>query len=588
MLECAVAIVGAGPTGMMLAAELRLAGVDVQLLERRPDAQLTGSRAGGLQSRTIEVFDQRGIAERFLAEGTPAQVQGYGGVVLDISDFSTRYPYGLALWQNRIEAILAEWVAELGVTTRYGSDVVEVTQNDDGVIVRLADGHPIHAQYVVGCDGGRSLVRKAAGIEFAGWDATVSNLIAEVEYRDEPEWGLRQDAQGVHGITRLAAGGGSGATGRPDGSAGGRSGGDRSAGGRSGGDRSAGGRSGGDSSAVGGAWESSAASRDTVRIVLTERTLQQGSDPTLADLSSAMREIWGSDFGVHSPTWISRFTDAARQATTYRSGRLLLAGDAAHVHYPAGGQGLSIGVQDAVNLGWKLAQVVSGVSPDALLDTYESERHPIAARVLQDTLAQVALRRTDPRSRAVVAAVTELLGFDAARRSFAGRLSGLGVHYDLAPSGSDSDVHPLVGRRMPDLDLVVDGRPARAFTLLRDARPLYLGFDAPVEWTAMAAAAPRVRALQGSTTGHWMLPDLGEVPPPRAVLVRPDGYVAWAAASEPAASQPATFGPAVPGPGAPEPDVPEPAVPGSAAGTVPPSTASLRAALREWFGGMAS
>ncbi|MCU1482723.1 MAG: hypothetical protein JWQ19_3509 [Subtercola sp.] len=534
MHECAVVIVGAGPVGMVLAGELALAGVDVRLLERRPSQQLAGSRAGGLQSRTIEMFDQRGIADRFLNEGTPAQVQRFGEVTLDIGDFPTRHPYGLGLWQNRIEAILAEWIGELGVTIEYGCEVTAVEPDDTGVTVRVAGGHPyaeatdaetavgsvneaaqtagehtLRAQYVVGCDGGRSLVRKAAGIAFEGWDATVSNLVAEVEYTIEPEWGMRKDKDG------------------------------------------------GGSNGIGPIENGSS----IIRVVVTESELNQGaSDPTLADLSEAMVAVWGTDFGVHSPTWISRFTDAARQATAYRAGRILLAGDAAHVHYPAGGQGLNIGVQDATNLGWKLAQVVAGASPDSLLDTYEAERRPVAAQVLQDTLAQVGLRRADARSTAVASAVAELLSLDQARKHFGARLSGLGVHYDLGPgaggaaaagataagpaSGTGAAAataaaptggaaaagaaeHPLLGRRMPDLDLLVEARPARVYELMHGARPLLLNFAGSFANGLTAAWNDLVTTIDATYTAVWELPELGLVAAPAAVLVRPDGYVAW-------------------------------------------------------------
>ncbi len=295
MREHAVAIAGGGPTGMMLAGELALAGADVALVERRPDHMLVGSRAGGFHSRTIEVLDQRGIAERFLAEGKVAQVATFGTTVLDVSDFPTRHPYSLGIWQNQIERIMAAWIAELPVRVSYGSEVTGFVQDDAGVDVRLSDGESLRARYLVGCDGGSSLIRKAAAIEFPGWDATRSNLIAEVEVTEEPPRGVRRDAIGVHGLHRMEDG-------------------------------------------------------VTVRVVVTEQRLGPSSEPTLRDLSEALTTVYGTDFGVHSPTWISRFTDMTRQAAAYRAARVLLGGDAAHVHYPVGGQGLSLGVQDAVNL----------------------------------------------------------------------------------------------------------------------------------------------------------------------------------------------------------------------------------------------
>jgi 2-polyprenyl-6-methoxyphenol hydroxylase-like FAD-dependent oxidoreductase len=471
MTQHAVVIVGGGPTGLTLAGELALAGVDTVILERRAGQELAGSRAGGLHARTIEVFDQRGIADRFLSEGQVAQVAGFSGIALDISDFPSRHPYGLGLWQNHIERILAGWVDELGVAVRYGSEVTGFSQDDTGVDVQLSGGGTLRADYLVGCDGGRSLIRKAAGIEFAGWDPTTSNLIAEVELGDaeEPELGVRRDARGIHGIGRVEYE-------IRDG-------------------------------------EIVYADSGPVRIGVTEDHIGSG-EPTLRDLKEAVAAVYGTDYGIHSPTWISRFTDMTRQATSYREGRVLLAGDAAHVHAPDGGQGLNIGVQDAVNLGWKLAQVVHGTSPDSLLETYQAERHPIAARVLRNTMAAVALRRADDRTAALRDTMTELLGLDEPRKVFGGVMSGLEIHYDLGEG------HPLLGRRMPDLDLVTTDGPVRVFTLLHDARPVLLNlgergaFDTP--WSVYAEYA-----------GEWELPVLGKVAAPVAVLIRPDGYVAW-------------------------------------------------------------
>src|SRR5919206_272327 len=410
MTEHAVVIAGGGPTGLMLAAELALAGVDVAIVERRARQDLVGSRAGGLQSRTIEVLDQRGIADRFLSQGQVAQVQGFAFNRLDISDFPTRHNYGLGLWQNHIERILAGWVDDLAVPIYRGREVTGFAQDDTGVDVELSDGPSLRADYLVGCDGGRSLIRKAAGIEFAGWEPTTSHLIAEVEMAEEPAWGLRRDALGIHGLGRLEDGRG-------------------------------------------------------VRVMVTEPRLGRTDEPTLRDLSEALVAVYGTDFGIHSPTWISRFTDMARQAASYRKGRVLLAGDASHVHYPAGGQGLNIGVQDAVNLGWKLAQVVNGTSPESLLDTYHAERHPVAAMVLRNTMAQVALLRTDDRTNALRETMSELLSMVEPRRRLAAEMSGLDVHYDLGEG------HPLLGRRMPDLEVATASGSLRVFSLLHDGPP---------------------------------------------------------------------------------------------------------------------
>jgi 3-(3-hydroxy-phenyl)propionate hydroxylase len=256
------------------------------------------------------------------------------------------------------------------------------------------------------------------------------------------------------------------------------------------------------------------------RVMVTERQVGPAGEPTLRDLSEALIAVYGTDYGIHSPTWISRFTDMARQAASYRKGRVLLAGDAAHVHYPAGGQGLNLGVQDAVNLGWKLAQIVRKTSPESLLDTYHAERHPVAATVLRNTMAQVALLRTDDRTNALRETISKLLGMDEPRKQVAADMSGLGIHYDLG------DGHKLLGRRMPDLDLVTANGPLRVFTLLHDARPMLLNLSGPGGFD-ITPWADRVNLVDATCVGPWELPALGAVTAPDAVLIRPDGYVAW-------------------------------------------------------------
>jgi 3-(3-hydroxy-phenyl)propionate hydroxylase len=465
MTEHAVVIAGGGPAGMMLAAELALAQVDVAVVEQRLDHVLVGSRAGGFHSRTIELFDQRGVVDRFLAEGQTAQAAMLGTTVLDMSDFPTRHPYSLGIWQNQIERIMAAWLAELPVRIYYGREVTGFAQDDFGVDVEVAGEESLRAQYLIGCDGGRSLIRKSADIDFPGWDPTKSNLIAEVELTEEPPLGIRHDAIGVHGLHRMEDG-------------------------------------------------------RTVRVIVTEKQLLLNSEPTLSDLSEALIAVFDTDFGIRSPTWISRFTDMTRQAEAYRAGRVLLAGDSAHVHYPAGGQGLSLGVGDAVNLGWKLAQVVHGVSPESLLDTYHSERHPVAARALQHTMAQGALQRRDERMKPLIDLVSELALMDEPRKRVAGTISGLDIHYDLGEG------HPLLGRRMPDLDLMSADGPLRVFALLHEAKPVLLNlgeagaFDI-TQW------ADRVQLIEAEYVGSWELPVLGTVIAPVAALIRPDGYVAW-------------------------------------------------------------
>ncbi|MGH8995566.1 MAG: FAD-dependent monooxygenase [Acidimicrobiales bacterium] len=467
MTDHAVVIAGGGPTGLMLAAELTLAGADVVIVERRASQELDGSRAGGLLPRTLEVLDQRGIAERFLSEGEGQHPSvGFAYIPLDVSDFPTRHNYALALWQRDFERILADWVlAELGVPIVRGCEVVSLAPDETGVDVELSDNTSRRAEYLVGCDGGRSVVRKAAGIDFPGLDPSVSFMIAEVDMRDEPKIGVRPEGGGIGPVNRVDGGGPFG-------------------------------------------------------VVVREREVDHTDEPTLQDLRDALIGAYGTDFGVHSPNWISRFTDMSRQAASYREGRVLLAGDAAHVHPPHGGQGLNTGVQDSVNLGWKLAQVVKGTSTESLLDTYHAERHPVGARVLHNTMAQIALTSPDDRHQALRETMAELLGMDDPRKHFAAMLTGLAIHYDLGVG------HPLIGRRMPDLDLQTPAGPTRVYALLHDAQPVLLnlgelgGFD-------IAAWSDRVRLVDAKHEGVWELPVLGEVAAPNAALIRPDGYVAW-------------------------------------------------------------
>src|SRR5438309_159899 len=367
MTEHTVVIAGGGPTGLMLAGELALAEVDVAIVERRPSQDLPGSRAGGLHARTIEVLDQRGVADRFLSQGKVMQVAGFAMIPLDISDFPTRHNYGLALFQERIERILAAWVEELSV--------------------------PIYR-----------------GREVTGF--------------------------------------------------------------------------------------------------------------ALDELREALIAVYGTDYGVHNVTFLSRFTDTTRQAASYRERRVILAGDAAHVHFPAGGQGLNIGVQDAVNLGWKLAQVVNGSSPVNLLDTYHAERHPVAARVLRNMMAQRALGADDERTVALRGILAEVLTMDQPRKHIAAMISGLDVAYDLGGG------HPLLGRRMPDLDLVTADGPIRVFSLLHSAKPVLLNFGQAGGFD-IAPWVERVQLVDATYAGSWELPVVGEVTAPSALLVRPDGHVAW-------------------------------------------------------------
>jgi 3-(3-hydroxy-phenyl)propionate hydroxylase len=467
--EFSVVIVGAGPTGLMLAAELTIAGIDTVVVERRSDQHVDGSRAGGLLPRSLEVLDQRGVVDRFLDAGYTVPAHGFAGIPLDLSDLPTRHNYVLALRQSEFEPILADWVVgELEVPIVRGCEVAGFVQDDDGVQVELADDRGLESRFLIGCDGGRSIVRNTAGIPFVGSEPTRSWIVAEVDTSDDPDPGMRYDAAGLHGINRVGEAG-------------------------------------------------------PVRAVLTERSLGAG-DPTIDELRDALFAVYDTDFGLHTVHWMSRFTDVTRQAVTYRDRRVLVAGDAAHIHPPHGGQGLNTGVQDAVNLGWKLANVVLGRSPDTLLDTYHDERHPVAQRVLHNTLAQVALTSGGDRHKALRDTMTDLLGATETRDQIAAMLCGLDIHYDLDPS---TDAHPLVGRRIPDIDLDTPGGPTRMYEHLRDARAVLVHFGDTGD-TEVPATAQHVRRVHALDNGTWDLPLLGSVQPPAAVLIRPDGHVGWA------------------------------------------------------------
>ncbi|MBV9035314.1 MAG: FAD-dependent monooxygenase [Acidobacteriaceae bacterium] len=459
-------IAGGGPTGMMLAGELALAGVDVAIVERRGNQNLEGLRAGGLHPRTIEILDQRGIADRFVSEGQAIRFAPFAGTTLDISDLPTRHSYFLAIWQTHVERILADWVGERAVPIYHGREVTGFAQDETGVDVLLSDDRSLRAKYLVGCDGGRSLIRKKAGIAFPGWDPTTSYLIAEVETAQEPAWGLHRSEKGIHAIGKLDQG-------------------------------------------------------QRARVVLQEHRFGRDDQPTLHDVREALLGAYGTDYGLVSAAYISRFTDMTRQAAAYRNKRVLLAGDAAHVHSPKGGQGLNLGIQDAANLGWKLAHVVHGRSPERLLDTYHAERHPAGARVLRNTMALTALDRHDDCIGALRETMCELMRRDETRQQYFAMMCGLDIRYDLGEG------HPLIGRRMPDLDLTTVNGRRRVFGLLHNARPVLLNLGEPGAFD-ITPWADRVPLMGARYAGAWELPVIGQVPPPAAVLIRPDGYVAWA------------------------------------------------------------
>ncbi|WP_394425986.1 FAD-dependent monooxygenase [Streptomyces sp. SGAir0957] len=471
-----VVIAGAGPTGLMLACELRLAGVDVTVVE--PLARRSGeSRAGGIHSRTLELLDQRGIVDRFLDEGELQPVGHFSGLYLDFDESESRHPYPLMILQSAVERLLEERADELGARVRRSCEVSGLVPDRDGVTVELRSGDtvpaPLRARYLVGCDGGRSTVRRLAGIGFPGTDATMTALIGDVEVPELPEdyvW-VRRTPAGDYSAIAFEPG-----------------------------------------------WH---------RVITSEFDRVAGRDEavTFEQLKESMVRVAGTDFGMRNPRWVSRFSDAARQADRYRAGRVLLAGDAAHIHFPAGGQGLNMGVQDAVNLGWKLGAVVRGDAPDGLLDTYHAERHPVAERVLQNTRAQSALVRPGPQTDALREVFGALMVFDDVNRYLRHLLTALDLRYPV-----DGD-HPLAGRRVPDADLKTPEGVVGVHELLHAARPVLLALDGGA-WAARAAGGwtDRVDVVEAhSEDDHWPVPAVGDVPAPAALLIRPDGHVAWAA-----------------------------------------------------------
>ena len=456
-MDCDVTVVGGGPTGVMLAAEVRRHGVRVLVLER--DAEPTRVvRALGLHARSIELLDQRGLLDRFLPLGTQYPIGGFfAGISKPVPDrLDTAHPYVLGIAQPITERLLTEHATELGVEIRRGHDVVGLSQDDSGVTVDLADGTQMRSRYVVGCDGGRSTVRRLLGVGFPGEPARREWLSGEVEVTAPPA----EVAAVVTEVRRTQRGFGVGPSGE---------------------------------------------GLHRVVVPAEEVAEDRAVPPTLEEVRRRLRAVAGTDFGVHSPRWLSRFGDATRQAERYRTGRVLLAGDAAHVHPPVGGQGLNLGLQDAFNLGWKLAAEVHGWAPPGLLDTYHAERHPVGADVLDTSRAQAELLSTRPGPQAVRRLLADLMDVDEVVRLLVERTTAIGVRYDVG------DGHRLLGRRLRDVRLT----RGRLYPLLHRGRGLLLD---PARRLSVTGWADRVdHVVDGS-------PELDDVP---AALIRPDGHVVW-------------------------------------------------------------
>ncbi|MEV5966959.1 rifampin monooxygenase [Kribbella sp. NPDC051952] len=452
-----VIIAGAGPTGMMLAIELRLRGVQVVVLERDP-APTGHVRALGIHVRTIEMMDQRGLLEQFLANGQQYPMDGhFAGIPAPRPvQLNTTYQYTLGIPQPVTERLLTERAVELGTEIRRGTSLTGLSQDDDGVTADLADGTQLRSRYLVGCDGGRSTTRKLLGIGFPGEPASTEWLTGELEVGVTAE----EVATVVTEIRKKNLLFGVGPSG----------------------------------------------TEGLFRAVVPAAEVAEDREipPTLEELKQQLQVYAGTDFGIHSPRWLSRFGNASRLAEQYRSGRVFLAGDSAHVHPPIGGQGLNLGVQDAFNLGWKLATTIDGSAPDGLLDSYQAERHPVATAVLDIVRAQTELMTTEPGPQAVRRLMTELMGFEDAHQYLVERITGIGIRYDFG------DEHELVGRRMRDLELA-DGR---LYERMRDGRGLLLD---PAGKLSVEGRADRV--------DHVV--DVSEQLAVPAALLRPDGYVAW-------------------------------------------------------------
>jgi bifunctional hydroxylase/dehydrase len=463
-----VLVVGAGPTGLMVAGELRLAGVTVITLDRLAEP-MRQSRALGFSARAVEEFGQRGLLSTFGAlEAIP--LGHFGGIPLDYRIVAGGHFGPRGFPQSRTEAILAEWATGLGADLRRSHEVTGLDADDQGVTAEVttpAGVTRLRARYLVGCDGARSSIRQLSGIPFRGTDATMEMQLADVTGVRIP---LRPSGQrGEAGVVLVLPSG-----------------------------------------------------PDVTRVVVFERgagVRVTPEPPAFPDVAAAFERVTGEDIHAATPIWTSSFTDASRQAASYRTGRVFLAGDAAHVHLPIGAQGISAGVGDAVNLGWKLAAAISGHAPADLLDTYQSERYPVGAGIIANTLVQRYLYLGGPEMQGLRDIFNELIKIDAVQRYLVGAVTGLGTSYDMGHDPDDGD-HALVGRRLADQELIVGDAKTTTHHLLHRGHAILLDLHDSADLRQRAAAwADRVDIITAACHGPATLP--------AGLLVRPDGYVAW-------------------------------------------------------------
>jgi 2-polyprenyl-6-methoxyphenol hydroxylase-like FAD-dependent oxidoreductase len=470
-----VIVAGAGPTGLVVASELRRAGISVDLIDRA-EGRSGASKAAGMHARTMEIFEQRGVLGGFTASGQPVRTGWFGGLKPDMSALSTRFPYILGIMQTATERELERVANALDVRVQWSTEVVGIDQDNDGVTVTVRGPDQtvtsLSANYLVGCDGGHSAVRRLVGVAFEGTDSQLFTVIGDVELADPPEGGalLERRPAGFFSVMPFGA-------------------------------------------LSGDSW---------YRMFVSEYAPEDTEAPVTFDrLRAATIRVAGTDYGMTSPYWLSRFGDGARQATQYRSGRVFLAGDAAHIHPPLGGQGMNTGIQDAANLSWKLAAVLNGETAESLLDSYHDERYPVAARVLANTRAQMALLEPGYNVTALRGYFAQLMQIEQVNEQLASEIAALDICY--ASPGEQ----PLIGRRVPDADITVEGASMRIFELLHTARPVYVDFDQGAERPVdLPTAITQVTARCADR--KWRLPVLGLITVPAAILVRPDGYVSWA------------------------------------------------------------